>query len=78
MYHHSYNSIVERKNRSIENYLLNYANSSHKDWDKYLPFCLIYLNSSYNTSIGNTPHSYVKLLPYSIPDYVSPFVNNKS
>ena len=82
IYHPSSNSLVERENRNIENYLRNYVNSNHNDWDKYLPFCQIALNSSYNTSIGNTPHfllhHYVKRLPYSIPDYVSPFVHNKS
>ena len=82
IYHPISNSIVERENKNIENYLRHYVNSNHDDWGKFLPFCQIALNSSYNISIGNTPHFllhyYIKRLPYNLPNYTSPFVETKS
>ena len=79
--HPSSNSICERENAKIENYLRHFVSSNQHDWDQYLPFAQIALNTTYNTSIGTDPHfllhSYHKRLPYHPHDYVSPFLHNK-
>src|SRR5215469_10874723 len=79
--HPSSNSICERENAKIENYLRHFVSSNQHDWDQYLPFAQIALNTTYNTSIGTDPHfllhSYHKRLPYQPHDYVSPFLYNK-
>jgi len=76
--HPSSNSICERENAKIENYLRHFVADNQKDWDTYLSFAQIALNTTYNSSIGTDPHfllhSYHKRLPYHPQDYVSPFL----
>ena len=53
---------------------------SIQNFSRYLPFAQIALNSSYNSSLGSNPHfvlhAYTKRLPWDLPDYISPYVNN--
>ena len=76
--HPSSNSICERENAKIEYCLRHFVSDNQKDWDTYLPFAQIALNTTYNSSNGTDPHfllhSYHKRLPYQPQDYVSPFL----
>src|SRR5678816_1034592 len=73
------NSLIERANLQIENYLRHYVNEKGNDWSNFLPFAQLCINSSYNETIGDSPHfilfGYSKRLPYDVENYVTPFMN---
>src|SRR5678815_1978118 len=41
------NSLIERANLQIENYLRHYVNEKGNDWSNFLPFAQLCINSSY-------------------------------
>src|SRR5678815_3813467 len=73
------NSLIDRAKVQIENYLRRYVNKKGNDWSNFLPFAQLCINSSYNETIGDSPHfilfGYSKRLPYDVENYVTLFTN---
>ena len=46
---------TERMNRVVEDILRAFVNYKQDNWDQLLPLCEFAINSSYQTSVGNTP-----------------------
>ncbi|KAH3666547.1 hypothetical protein WICMUC_005616, partial [Wickerhamomyces mucosus] len=51
--HHQSNGLVERKIRSLQEYIRLFIGDVDSDWSKLLPTAEFYLNSSPSTSLGN-------------------------
>src|SRR5215469_12763103 len=79
--HPSSNGLAERENQRIIGYLKHYIRSRHDNWNEHLPFCQLALNSTYVESIKNTPqtvlYAYQHRMQWDLPNYSSPFYNEK-
>ncbi|MDD9340752.1 MAG: transposase family protein, partial [Providencia heimbachae] len=54
-YHAMGNGLIERSHRVIKEYLQQYVNDKHSDWDKLLPFAVLAFNTTIRASIMETP-----------------------
>ncbi len=79
-YHPASNGLVERANRKILEALRHVTAGLEDTWEEWLPHVAASINSTYNSSIGETPHFVVfgvdKRLPYDVLlDHPRPLYN---